>query len=417
MAVFTYVALDRNGRRTTGSVPADSRASAMDAVMSQGLSPVSIEEGKTNGSSTSAASGVAGSIFSSFRSANPTKVPRRAVEAFTRELANLLAGGLSLSRALSLLKREASNPAAKAVWTQVHDDVVGGESLADALGKWPQAFSGIYVAMVRAGEAGGFLHVVLQQIADFRQREQDLKGKVKAALIYPVILAAVAACVLVFLLTFFIPRFSAIFQQFGSNLPWLTRVVVAISGWLMNYGLFIAVALVVAIVAIRRAVTSDQGRRTMERWILSTPALGTVIARFALVRFCRMLGTLVGAGVPLVASLRVAKEAIGNQTLSDTVAHAIEEVQRGTALSRALASNALLFPASVIETISVAEETGRLDQELLRLATAYESDLDRNLRILVAMAEPLLLLAMAALIGTVVVSMLLPLFTLQDMIN
>jgi type II secretory pathway component PulF len=141
------------------------------------------------------------------------------------------------------------------------------------------------------------------------------------------------------------------------------------------------------------------------------------MARFALVRFCRMLGTLVGAGVPLVASLRVAREAIGIQTLADTVLHSIEEVQRGTPLSRSLASSPQLFPPSVVETISVAEETGRLDKELVRLAAAFESDLDRQLRMLVAVIEPLLLFVMAALIGTVVVGMLLPIFNLQDMIK
>jgi type II secretory pathway component PulF len=155
----------------------------------------------------------------------------------------------------------------------------------------------------------------------------------------------------------------------------------------------------------------------IERFMLKTPVLGTVAARFALVRFCRMLGTLVGAGVPLVTSLRVAREAIGNQTLADTVTHAIEEVQRGSALSKSLAGNALLFPASVIEMISVAEETGRLDQELVRLSVSYEGDLDRNLRMLVALAEPLLLMVMAAIVGTIVVGMLLPVFTLQDLIK
>jgi type II secretory pathway component PulF len=404
VSTFTYVAIDRAGKQTSGTIPADNRAAAMDAVIGRGLSPVSIQE--SAGGAASAAPVTAS-----------TKVSKKAVESFTRELANLLAAGLSLSRALALLRREATSPAAKNVWTKIHDDVVGGESLADSLAKYPQAFNSVYVAMVRAGEAGGFLHVVLQQIADFRQREADLVGKVKAAMIYPIALACVASCVLIFLLTFFIPKFGSIFDQFGSKLPVLTRVVVAISGWLLSYGPFLAVAAVVGVFMLRRWMQTDVGRRRFERVVLGTPALGTVVARFALVRFSRMLGTLVGSGVPLVISLRTAKEAIGNQTLSDAVGTAIEEVQRGTPLSRALAPNKVLFPASVIEMISIAEETGRLDKELLRMSVSYETDLDRNLRMLVALAEPLLLVIMAALIGTVVVSMLLPVFTLQDMIN
>lgn len=403
MATFAYVALDRSGRQTTGVIPADNKVAAMDQVVSQGLSPISIVE----------KAGVAATE----RRSTSTRVPMHAVESFTRELANLLAAGLPLSRALHLLRREASHPGAKNVWSKVHDDVVGGTSLADALAKFPKVFSTVYVAMVRAGEAGGFLHVVLQQIADFRTREQELKGKVKAALVYPCVLAVLAVGVLIFLLTFFIPRFKGIFAQFGSNLPWLTQVIVTLSNWIKQYGVIIGVLVAVLLFVLQRAASSQGGKRAMERAMLKTPMLGKVAARFGLVRFARMLGTLVGAGVPLVSALRVAREALGNQTLADAVSHAIDEVQRGAALSKSLAGNTLLFPASVIEMIAVAEETGRLDKELVRLSAAYELELDRNLRMLVALAEPLLLFAMAGLIGTVVVGMLLPVFTLQDLIH
>jgi type II secretory pathway component PulF len=409
MSTFNYIALDRAGKRQSGTIPADSRAAAMDAVVGRGLAPVSLEE-QRNGKSMSAAD------IANEKPA-PSRVPQSAVENFTRELANLLAAGLSLSRALHLLRREVSHSGAKHVWSRVHDDVVGGTSLADAMGKWPKVFSTVYVAMIRAGEAGGFLPIVLQQIADFRTREQELKGKVKAAMVYPCVLACLAACVLVFLLTFFIPRFSGIFAEFGSNLPWLTQVIVAASHWLMHYGWLIALVVIAMVIAARKAMASAQGRRMLELSVLKTPILGTVAARFALVRFTRMVGTLVGAGVPLVASLRVAREALGNQVLADAVSKAIEQVQRGEPLSRSLASNTMLFPASVVEMIAVAEETGRLDKELVRLSAAYEGDLDRNLRMLVAVVEPLMLMVMAGLIGTVVVGMLLPVFTLQDLIK
>ncbi len=412
MATFAYTALDRGGQRKSGTVLADTRAAALSLVERQGLMPVKVEERAE--SRAAGSSGVAGpGAFGGRRK----RVSRAAVDAFTRELSNLLAAGLPLSRSLQLLKRESSNPAAAAVWSAVHDDVVGGTPLADALGKFPQVFPSVYVAMVRAGETGGFLHVVLQQIADFRTREQDLKGKVTAALVYPCVLMVVATAVLIFLLTFFIPRFTGIFEEFGSNLPLLTRGVVAVSEGLARYGPFLAVAAVVGVVLLRRSLRTDAGRRATERAVLRTPLLGIVIARFALVRFTRMLGTLVGAGVPLIAALRVAREAIGNQTLADAVSHAISEVQRGAPLSRSLAAGTLLFPPSAIEMIAVAEETGRLDQELVRLSTTYEGDMDRSLRMLVSLAEPAILFIMAALIGTVVVGMLLPVFTLQDLIQ
>lgn len=409
MAAFAYIALDPSGRQTRGEVDAESKAAAMDRVVSLGLSPVDLRETRSRAQESAAAMAP--------RKPGSVRVSQASVESFTRELANLLAAGLPLARGLQLLRREASQPAAKYVWGEVHDDVVGGEPLADALAKWPRAFSPVYVAMVRAGEAGGFLDVVLQQIADFRTREADLKGKVKAAMVYPVVLAVMAVGVLVFLLTFFIPRFSGIFAEFGSSLPWLTQVIVGLSNSLMRYGLLALGAVVAVVLGYRRAAATEGGRRAIERAVLGLPGVGKVTARFALVRFCRMLGTLVGAGVPLVASLRTAKEALGNQTLADTVERAIEEVQRGESLARSLANSPRLFPPSVVEMITVAEETGRLDKELTRLSTAFEADLDRELRMLVALAEPLMLFVMAGVIGTVVVGMLLPVFNLQDLVK
>jgi type II secretory pathway component PulF len=412
MSVYAYTALSKEGRRTSGTLSADSRAAALAQMNRQGLHPVRIDEARDAAAATKKAQAAAAAAAS-----GTGKVSHKAVEAFTRELANLLAGGVPLSRSLALLRREAANPNAKRLWSDIHDDVVGGTALADALAKWPRSFSSVYVAMVRAGEAGGFLEVVLTQISDFRVREQDLKGKVKAAMVYPCVLALLAIGVLIFMLTFFIPRFSGIFAQFGGQLPFLTQVIIAASDVVKHYGLVVGGVILVAVILINRALRTDGGRRKLEVAILAVPVLGQIVAHFALVRFSRMLGTLVGAGVPLIASLRVAREAIGNQTLADTVLHAIEEVQRGSALSKALASSEKLFPPSVVEMVAVAEETGRLDKELLRLASSYESDLDRQLRMLVAIVEPMMLFLMAGIIGTVVVGMLLPIFNLQELIH
>lgn len=299
----------------------------------------------------------------------------------------------------------------------VHDNIVGGSPLGDAMAKWPKSFSTVYVAMVRAGEAGGFLDVVLNQIADFRLRESDLKGKVKAAMVYPAILAILAVLVLIFLLAFFIPQFQGIFENFGASLPLITQCIIGASGVVQHYGPIVAVVVVMLVIFLKRALTTQTGRRRMEIVMLSTPVLGKVTAHFALVRFARMLGTLIGAGVPLIASLRVAREAIGNQTLADAVLHATEQVQRGSSLSKALSNSPKLFPPSVVEMVAIAEETGRLDKELIRLAGTYETDLDRQLRLLVSIAEPVMLFVMASIIGTVVVGMLLPVFELQQLIH
>ncbi len=403
MATFTYKAIDTNGQEVGDRLVAADRATAIEQLFERRLNPVSVErseEGQPQG------------LFARFGG-----VSKREIDGFTRQLANLLAAGVPMSRALSILSREASRMASKKLWAVIHDQVAGGMSLADSLSLHPKAFSPIYVAMVRAGETGGFLDIVLEQIATFRAREADLKGRVKAALVYPIILAVLAAGIMVFLLTFFIPRFSQMFAEFGGSLPALTRYIVVASNVLVKYWFLLVIGIALIVFAIQRMLTSDEGRRSMERLLLRTPLFGTGMARFALVRFCRMLGTLVGAGVPLIASLRVAKEAIGNQVLADTVSSATESVQKGNPLARSLEGCRLLFPASVIEMVSVAEESGRLDQELVRLAGAYEEELDRHLKMMVTLIEPALLFLMAVLVGTVVIGMLLPIFNLQELIR
>lgn len=405
MPTFTYTALDGEGRRTAGSLSEASREAALARLSEMRLHPMRVDQ-RSEGVTRSGPGSRVG-----------RRVSAAGIEGFVRELANLLSAGVSLSRSLQILARDASEGAARRQWAAVHDDVVGGMSLADAMAKWPRTFPRVYIAMVRAGETGGFLDVVLEQIADFRSREQDLKGRVRAALVYPMVLSALAFVVLVFLMVFFIPRFSAIFAEFGGALPWLTRAIVVVSRAVVRYGYLALGAGLIAFVALRRALALEQGRRVLQRTLLGVPAIGSLIARFALVRFCRMLGTLLGSGVPLITALTVAREALGNQTLADAVTSAVEHVQRGAALAPSLAGERRLFPGAVVEMVAVAEQSGRLDKELQRLANSYESALDRRLRMLVALAEPAFLFVMAALVGTVVIGMLLPVFTLQEFIR
>jgi type II secretory pathway component PulF len=231
------------------------------------------------------------------------------------------------------------------------------------------------------------------------------------------VLLTLAIGVLVFLLVFFIPRFQTIFSGFNVALPLLTRAIVAASVVVTHYGLFVAAALGAAAFAGRRWLASERGRRASQRLVLRLPLIGRLSARFAMSRFCRMLGTLVGAGVPLIQALRVARESIGNQALTDAVTEAIERVQRGESLAASLAGCPALFPGSVIEMITVGEETGKMDQELVRLAAATEIELDRQLRTAVSLAEPLLLFAIAGFIGTIFVGMVIPIFTIQEYIK
>lgn len=347
----------------------------------------------------------------------PKRVPYRAVEEFTRQLSSLLAAGVPLSRALKILHREASLPVAKEQWKAIHDAVVDGMPLAGAMAQHPQTFPSVYVAMVQAGEAGGFLAAVLGQIADFQTRSKEMRGKVISALIYPAVLLALAIGVMVFLMLFFIPRFKTVFTGFGAELPALTRFIVACSENLSTYGVPLLVAVVAGVWWIRHWLQTENGRRAWQRQVLRLPLIGPLHASYAMARFCRMLGTLLDAGVPLIAGLRVASESLGNQTLVDALTNAIERVKRGTSLATSLRDCTSLFPNTVLEMVGVAEETGRLDSELLRVAGVTEADLDRRLRMTVSLAEPLLLFLMAGFIGVVFIGMVLPIFSLQDYIK
>jgi type II secretory pathway component PulF len=421
MPVFQYKALQGNGSIAQGEIEAGGRHEAFRQMEGLGLRPISLSESRTGKSdkykstSTAAAPAAPGGIKLSLGA--PKKITARVLENFTRLLSNLLAAGVPLSRALVILQKEAANPTARAKWKEIHDSVVDGMSLANAMAKSPDTFPRVYVAMVEAGETGGFLDVVLAQIADFQAREKEMRGKVLTALLYPIILLCLASCVLVFLLVFFIPRFQTIFAGFGAHLPLLTQMIVSTSEILRAYGLFVLGGIVITVFMIRTWIVSPTGRRAWEGLILKLPALGPLVAQFAMSRFCRMLGTLLGAGVPLINGLNVARRSIGNQILVDAVSNSIERVKEGKQLGPSLADCGSLFSGSVLEMISVAEESGKLDQELVRIANVTEGDLDRELKTAVALAEPLMLFFIAAFIGTIFIGMVIPIFSLQDYIK
>ncbi len=443
MASFNYRALQPNGSVAEGQLDAGNRAEALRQIEALGLRPIRVVEpgGSAAGSATLRPQGKAlkpapkpapkdaskepGRDAKGAASANPAfnlgssggRITPRILENFTRLLASLLSAGVPLSRALIILNREAANPAAGAQWRQVHDLVVDGLSLADAMARSPATFPKVYVAMVEAGEAGGFLEVVLNQIADFQAREKEMRGKVMTALLYPTILLVLALGVLVFLLVFFIPRFQTIFTGFGAKLPLLTQIIVGTSEVMRSYGLFVVLALVIAGFFLRAWLVSVPGRRAWEGVIIRAPVVGPLIAQFAMSRFCRMLGTLLGAGVPLINSLNVARRSIGNQILVDAVSNSIERVKEGKPLGPSLGDCRILFSGATLEMISVAEESGRLDHELVRLANTTEHDLDGQLKTAVALAEPLMLFLIASFVGVIFIGMVMPIFSLQEHIK
>ena len=413
MAIFHYRALQADGRISEGTLDAGSRPDAMRQIELRGLRPVSLSETKSGSPGSTQAAAANRPRFA----LGPARVTSADLENFTRLLSSLLAAGVPLSRALVILCKEASTPVTSAKWKEIHGLVVDGMSLANAMARSPDTFPKVYTAMVEAGEAGGFLDVVLAQIADFQSREKDLRSKVTTAMIYPCILLLLALVVLTVLLVFFIPKFQKVFSSVHGSLPLITQIIIGASHILRSYGLLVLAGIVLGGFLIRTWFLSPDGRRIWEGLTLRAPLIGPLSARFAMARFCRMLGTLIGADVPLVQALNVSRRSIGNQILVDAVARSIEQVQQGGRLGQSLAECKTLFSGSVMEMISVAEESGRLDTELVRIANVTEGELDRNLKTAVALAEPLMLFLIAGFIGFIFIGMLLPVFSLQDYIK
>ncbi|MFM1942972.1 MAG: ral secretion pathway protein [Verrucomicrobiota bacterium] len=408
MPTFAYKALRADKATVNGTLEAGGRQEALRTLKSQGLTPLKLTE------SSSQNPGKSSSLQLPWEK---KRVPFAALEDFTRSLSSLLAANVPLSRALTILYKESSVPVAAEKWRELHDLVIDGISLADAMAKSPEVFPRVYVAMVQAGETGGFLDVVLSQIADFQARDRELKAKVLSAMLYPGVLMSLAIVVLIYLLVFFIPRFQTLFAGFQAALPALTQIIVAISDLVRGYGLYLAIAATVAIILSRSWITREQNRRIWEGWMLRTPIVGPLASKIAMARFCRMLGTLLGAGVPLINGLSVARRSLGYQVLIDLITDSSERVKKGEALAASLADCKSLFSGSTLEMIAVAEESGRLDQELLRLSGVTETALDRQLKTAVALTEPLMLFLIAGFIGIIFIGMVIPIFTIQDYIK
>lgn len=399
MPAFAYAALAADGAVRTGTIQADDAVAAQRAVEALGFLPTRIDEAHAAGP------------------AGRRRVPAAQVLGFARALGGLLGSGVPLSRALTVIEREAVHPAARAAWADIHARVRDGSPLGDAMAAQGGLFAPVFIAMVRAGEAGGFLGVVLEQVADYLERSRELAGRVAAALIYPALLAVIATGVVAFLLVWFIPRFATLFASFHRELPLITRIIQGASALLVEWGPLLLLAGAIVAVGVRAALARPSGAKVWERLRLRLPVAGPIATMLARVRFCRMLGTLLKAGVPLLAAMQVARETVGSPVIEQALGEAAERVRQGEALTAALDRSGDLLPATDREGLAVAESGGRLPEALLRLAETGERELDRRLRAAVALAEPLMLLAMAALVGTIVVGMLLPIFDLWSAIS
>jgi len=342
------------------------------------------------------------------------KVNQQQLLQFTRELGALLAAGLPLDRSLSILGGMVEGGELSKIVRSLVEAVRAGKSLAVSMGEHPEVFPKIYVNMIRAGEAGGILESVLRYLTEYMESTLALKEDIKSALIYPLILATAAGISLIVLFVFVIPKFAAIFRDNGKALPWITKVVIGFSQFLAEYGWILLVVLCAAVVGALFYVRSAEGRSEWDRLSLRSPLIGDLLRKFETARFSRTLAALLKGGVPLLDALGTVQGVIGNRLLARAISQVQARVREGKGMARPLGDSGL-FPPLALNMIAVGEETGKLESMLAEVAGYYDQEVKRSTKRMMALLEPVLILAMGLIIGIVVISMLLAIFSINDL--
>ena len=400
MPTFAYTARDLAGARTTGTLEATNERDALTQLSQKRLFPLEVKATKN-----AAKTGLA--FFS--------RVNGTVLANFYAQLGALLKSGVPLLRSLAILRDQARNPKFKEILTDVHSRVEEGTSIGDAMARYRRVFGEMGVNMVRAGGEGGFLEDALERVAAFTEQQEDLKGRTIGALAYPVFLMIAGSGIITFLMVFFVPKFGTIFERLREKgqLPYVTEILLAISETLSTYGVFILVALVILAVVAYTQLGTEKGRYTRDWLKIKIPLIGPVFLSLAVARFCRVLGTLLKNGVPILRSLEIAREAAGNRILDDAIAKASENITAGASLAGPLEKSGH-FPRTVVEMISVAEESNTLDQVLVHTAENLESRTIRRLDVVVRLLEPLMLLILAGVVLFVVAGLMLPIMQMGN---
>jgi type II secretion system protein F len=403
MASFEYKARNADGELVVDVITADSERAVMEILDRRGLFPVEI---------SSKAAGRADTARQAFSG----RIRTDDLVAFSRQLADLLKVGITLNKALDTLAKQMPGTEFGRVVDNLRADVSSGTPLSEAMAKYPRIFSELYVSMVEAGEAGGFLEDSLERVASFSEQTQELINRIKAAMAYPVLLLVLGSATVIFLLVFFIPRFTEIFRDMGGALPLPTQIMIGISEFLQSWGIFLLGGLILFGFIGFRALATDAGRLAFDRIRLRIPVLGTVFQRTAIARFGRVLGTLLRSGVNILAALEISKKAVGNRYVGEQIEKALVQVKEGRRLAEPL-RNFKEFPPMVVDMIAIGEETGNLEDVLVKIADNYDRQVDRAVKILVSLMEPAMLVFMGGIVGAIVISMLLPVFTLQALVQ
>ena len=341
-------------------------------------------------------------------------ISRTELNVFTRELARLIGAGVSLDRSLSILASVAEDAASRRLVTRLLEGIRGGATFADALEAQGSSFTRLYVSMVRAGEAGGALGTVLERLADYLERANQLRSSVTAALIYPAILLVVSLLSLILLLTFVVPQFQRMFSEEGAALPLPTQIVIAVANWLQDYWWSLLLILMVVLLAIPKVMAQPRIRESWDRFLLSISGVGSLVGKVEIARFCRTLSTLLKNGVVLLTALSIVKETMGNRVLANSVQSIAESLKSGETLSQPMLE-AGLFPKLACHMVRVGEETGRLDEMLMDVADIYDNEVEQSLKKLLSFLEPALILTLGVLIAGIIFSILIALLSINEL--
>jgi len=401
MAIFNYVAIDKDGKESKGRLEASGNQDAMEQIRQKGLYPISINEEKDKGDGLPLRNReVPGGPkpAKSVLSLSFGGVSAKQNTVFTRQLATLIGSGLPLVRALYVLERQEKPGVLKSTIRGLAEQVEGGSSFSEALSKFPKAFPPLYVNTVKAGEAGGVLEVVLTRLAEFAEKSQRLEGRIKSAMVYPALVLTMALSVLGFLITFIVPKFLQIFKEMNVELPVMTKVLLVVSDfarskWYLGIG-SIVLLIVVWNVLYRLPFT----RLLIDKAKLEIPVMGQLLRKIAIARFSRTLGTLLSSGVPILQSLMVSKDTTGNEAMARSIVVVHDAVREGETIAKPLLK-AGLFPAMAVNMISVGEETGALDQMLLKVADVYDEEVDVTVTGLMSLLEPFLIIGLGMIVG------------------
>ncbi|MGC4014861.1 MAG: type II secretion system F family protein [Luteolibacter sp.] len=420
MANFQYKALDAKGEETLGVIQASTDAEAIQILRGQGLYPTQVvEEGKGKIAQSKGKAAPKAKAKASAPKAAKGKVggsiKPKVLMIFTRQLATLIDAGLPLLRGLTVLAKQEPNPVLKATVNALADSVQGGSTFSESLAQHPKIFNKLYVNMVKAGELGGVLEIVLQRLAEYQEKAHKLKNKIVSAMVYPVIVMFIAVAILVFLMLFIVPKFKEMFADMGdAQLPTISRVVFGFSEFMLARPLVLpnAVFIFLVIGAIAFAFQmwgrTKGGRDIIDNLKLKAPIFGDIQRKSAIARFSRTLGTLVTSGVPILQALNITRDTAGNVVVSQAIEKVYEAVKEGESIVTPLSASSV-FPAMVISMVDVGEETGQLPEMLLKVAEVYDDEVDNAVTALTSILEPIMIVILALVVGCVVFALFLPL--------